>query len=939
MTENIFLSYRRDDSRGYTNAIYTLLELHFPADSIFMDVDTLVPGSDFVQSLQEAVEACDVFLAIIGSRWENIEDNKGLRRLDNPEDFVRIEIAHALKRGIPVIPVLVDGAQMPFTENLPDNIKDLARRHAFSIGDHMRSDVQRLIKVLEKTFKRLEADRLKKEKKEAELLAKQEAEQEAKAQAEAEKKAIEEKELLALQKAEQERKKQEKADAELKAKAAAEKEKKAVEEKELLALQKAEEERKKQEKADAELKAKTVAEAENKAAEEKERLALQKAEEERKRQEKADAELKAKAEAEAERKAKKERDKKARALAAAEKKDQQKRERIARQKLKAETAGSTSPSVIKKIPVWIWPAAGVVLIAIGYGIFGGFSPSKPEALGITESAQSISVDTDTPTINATTSTPIPEATINPTAVITAEPIVEPPAGAEAINVKTGAVMVYVPSGEFIMGSDSGDSDESPVHTVYLDGFWIYKTEVTNDAYRLCVEAGGCVIGDNSAEPYNDQAYADHPVIHISWEDANTYCIWAGGRLPTEAEWEKAARGTDGRTYPWGEGINDSLANYDGNIGGTSPVGSYPEGASPYGLLNMAGNAGEYVADWYQRAYYAISPPENPTGPTSGYSEVLIRGGSYTSSADDVTVTKRGAIDRSFKDHPYGFRCASSNDPSSSTLEEPITPTISPTPTPGVVSMRTSSKDGMVQAYIPAGAFLMGSEHGESNEQPVHEVYLDAYWMDEHEVSNAQFTAFLNEEGNQEEGGWTWLSPAYQDEWISYSGGEWGPITGYKDHPIVGVSWYGAKAYCEWAGRRLPTEAEWEKGARGGLEGKSYPWEYENPSCTQGAINGAQSRSCDGDTIAVMSFSPNGYGLYDMAGNVWEWVADFYDGDYYSSSPYANPQGPDSGDNNSRVLRGGSWYNYDNSLRSANRDSYYSGSSSNYIGFRCATSRK
>jgi hypothetical protein len=166
MTKNIFLSYRRDDSRGYTNAIYTLLELHFPADSIFMDVDTLIPGSDFVQSLEEAVEACDIFLAIIGPRWENIEDHKGLRRLENPEDFVRIEVAHALKRGIPVIPILVDGAQMPFSENLPDNIKELARRHAFSIGDHMRSDVQRLIKVLEKTFDKLEKDRLEREKKE-----------------------------------------------------------------------------------------------------------------------------------------------------------------------------------------------------------------------------------------------------------------------------------------------------------------------------------------------------------------------------------------------------------------------------------------------------------------------------------------------------------------------------------------------------------------------------------------------------------------------------------------------------------------------------------------------------------------------------------------------------------------------------------------------------
>lgn len=137
MTENIFLSYRRDDSRGYTNAIYTLLELHFDSSQIFMDIDTLIPGSDFVQCLEDAVESCDIFLAIIGLRWENIKDKEGNRRLENPEDFVRIEVAHVLKRGIPVIPVLVDGAEMPSSENLPDNLKELARRHAFSIGDYL----------------------------------------------------------------------------------------------------------------------------------------------------------------------------------------------------------------------------------------------------------------------------------------------------------------------------------------------------------------------------------------------------------------------------------------------------------------------------------------------------------------------------------------------------------------------------------------------------------------------------------------------------------------------------------------------------------------------------------------------------------------------------------------------------------------------------------
>ena len=277
MTENIFLSYRRDDSRGYTNAIYTLLEFHFGSGQIFMDIDTLVPGSDFVQSLEDAVEGCDIFLAIIGLRWENIKDKEGNRRLENPEDFVRIEVAHALERGIPVIPVLVDGAAMPSSENLPDNLKELARRHAFSIGDYMRTDVQRLIKVLEKTFENLEQERLR--------LERAEEERKAKEQAEAEKKAAEEKERLVLQKAKAEAERPENIRAEI--------------EKELLAKQK--EDADLNAKKEADKKAKGLAAAEKKAAEEKERLVPQKAKAVRLEKEKAEAERLEKEKAEAER--------------------------------------------------------------------------------------------------------------------------------------------------------------------------------------------------------------------------------------------------------------------------------------------------------------------------------------------------------------------------------------------------------------------------------------------------------------------------------------------------------------------------------------------------------------------------------------------------------------------------------------------------------------
>ncbi len=223
-------------------------------------------------------------------------------------------------------------------------------------------------------------------------------------------------------------------------------------------------------------------------------------------------------------------------------------------------------------------------------------------------------------------------------------------------------MVYVPEGEFLMGSADSDpdagSDEKPQHTVYLDAFWIDKTEVTNAAFALCVQAGACqTTGADFSEKPN------HPVVAVSWNDAAAYCEWAGRRLPTEAEWEKAARGTDGRIYPWGDGAPDAtLLNYNGNIGGTTEVGSYPDGASPYGALDMAGNVWEWANDWYDSSYYSNSPSENPQGPSTGDARVL-RGGSWVNEARNVRVSNRG---RGYPDYRFvgsgGFRCSFSTFP-------------------------------------------------------------------------------------------------------------------------------------------------------------------------------------------------------------------------------------------------------------------------------------
>ncbi len=224
----------------------------------------------------------------------------------------------------------------------------------------------------------------------------------------------------------------------------------------------------------------------------------------------------------------------------------------------------------------------------------------------------------------------------------------------------GATYLYVPAGEFLMGSPDGvgDDDEHPQHSVYLDAFWIMQTEVTNAQYAKCVAAGACGAPDNSR--WQDAAYADHPVTAVDWNQASAYARWAGGRLPTEAEWEKAARGTDGRTYPWGnEAPAASLANCCAFVNDTTPVGSYPAGASPYGALDMAGNVWEWTADWYDSGYYSQSPAQNPTGPANGNSRV-VRGGGYWHVADDVRVASRARYDPAYRFWGSGFRVVSSS---------------------------------------------------------------------------------------------------------------------------------------------------------------------------------------------------------------------------------------------------------------------------------------
>ena len=261
-------------------------------------------------------------------------------------------------------------------------------------------------------------------------------------------------------------------------------------------------------------------------------------------------------------------------------------------------------------------------------------------------------------------------------------------------------MVRIPAGEFRMGTASGSGglpDEQPERPILLSAFYIDRFEVTNEAYLLFVSMTGHRMPENSnpaATLWKDgkplPAIARHPVVNVSWTDADAYCRWTGTRLPTEAEWEKAARGTDGRRYPWGNEWDPSLANSASYWAGrtveftsgadweafwvkgegariakekgvngevlTMPVGSFPGAVSVYGLFDMAGNVAEWVQDWYDPNYYPVGPLTNPTGPSRGAIKSM-RGGSWLKPAVSLRTSDRDWGTMDSRPSGTGFRCA------------------------------------------------------------------------------------------------------------------------------------------------------------------------------------------------------------------------------------------------------------------------------------------
>lgn len=246
--------------------------------------------------------------------------------------------------------------------------------------------------------------------------------------------------------------------------------------------------------------------------------------------------------------------------------------------------------------------------------------------------------------------------------------------------------------------------------------------------------------------------------------------------------------------------------------------------------------------------------------------------------------------------------------------------------------------------IPAGEFRMGSNSGGvygTDEKPVHSVYVDAFYMDKYEVTNAEYAEFLNAKGKHADADQTWLNVGHERARIKYVNSVYRAKAGYENHPVTLVSWYGAMAYAAWKGKRLPTEAEWEKAARGGLAGLTYPW--------GNSIDGTRANYSLKDTTVVGKYPANGYGLYDIVGNVWEWCLDEYNMDFYAVSPSQNPlSGANSiqwildnytGIKTTRVKRGGSWGSNitaidERGVRLANRNYGAPTNVGTGLGFRC-----
>ncbi len=593
-----------------------------------------------------------------------------------------------------------------------------------------------------------------------------------------------------------------------------------------------------------------------------------------------------------------------------------------------------------------------------------------------------SIPTNTPTPSPTlppappTDTPTPRPTRDPI-----QPVIDVPAG----RFIRGSTLTTF-GGDVPADNPQERLDELPQREIQITyNFKIDRFEVSNQLYNQFwstlsgEEKERRKPGRNSITDVDIRGedfetalrnHPNHPVVSITWSDAMAFCEWRtqfegkvgqAYRLPTEAEWEYAARGTtqageQPRTYPWGSRDPSKLpeppANYqspkiDGvQIDGyefTAPVDEYPSGASPFDVLNLSGNVFEWCLDLYDSNYYAQSASVDPMGPEFAVSgQRVIRGGSWDRSVEDMRSAHRVPASE-LRSESVGFRCvlvptknmptptmtptaANTPTPRPTATNTPILPpTPTPKPDPGAV---IESPLGIEMAYVPSGTYARGSEPGDdfgnaqADESPKRNITITEFFIDRFEVSVDLYRQFVNETSHEGIG-------SIDDPILASS----------ANNPVVQVTYADAQAFCSWRSAkegilyRLPTEAEWEYAASFNQD-VPYPWGDSAPlPMSQFAnLNG------EGDgyefLAPVMEYDKgqSPLGVFNMAGNAAEWCLDWYAPNYYQESPDLDPQGPQTG--SERVIRGGSWRDGQSKARNASRQSLDPDSNVNFVGFRC-----
>ncbi len=497
-------------------------------------------------------------------------------------------------------------------------------------------------------------------------------------------------------------------------------------------------------------------------------------------------------------------------------------------------------------------------------------------------------------------------------------------------------MVQVPAGCFLMGSDSVAADQQPVHEQCLyTTYWIGQTEVTRANYENCVADHAC-----ESLPATVSSAADQPASPVTWAQAEAYCAWQGMRLPTEAEWEYAARGPAGLLYPWGNEFEADNLVFGGNSNNRPvAVGSLTQGASWVGALDMSGNVGEWTSTVYEPYPYnfVYNMSSDPNAPR------VVRGGDYhLNLSTRLSSTFRGSYVSYYDLDFVGFRCtyvptersgatfqgdectvrvnlaqdllvqedvalSQANVSYVFLLVDAATNLLTPCMRNATWSPQVEVVNGIEMVQVPPGCFQMGRADGEFIEQPVHEVcFSDDFWLDKTEVTRAMYAACVASGACTE---------THQTQHSLRN-----------TQPINGVTWFQADAYCAWRDARLPTEAEWEYAARG-PDGWLYPW---GDTFMDDRVSWGGTRE-----FADVGSFPAGaswVGALDMSGNALEWVSSLaLDYPYVTS---AAEQPGVTGER--RVMRGGSFIIKDanrltatSRLRSSPDYDFYTN------GFRCA----